>query len=88
MTYLRAGMAQMRLNTTRIAEDLADNVVKPAYCHDTVRLAWDCGARLASIVPRGTVLTSLTAPVLTGGQTISCENTNLDTMQVLMARGR
>lgn len=36
----------------------------------------------------GTVLTSLTAPVLTGGQTISCENTNLDPMQVLMARGR
>jgi malonate decarboxylase epsilon subunit len=88
VTYLSTGMARVLSDPKRIADDLADNVAKPVYWHDTVRLAWERGARLVVEMPSGTVLTNLTAPVFAGGQAISCENTSPDTVLVLMSRER
>jgi malonate decarboxylase epsilon subunit len=87
-TYLSSSAARVLFDPQRIAEDLAVNVARQVHWHDTARLAWERGARLAVEMPSGSVLTGLTGPVFTGGQAISCENTKLDTVLALIARER
>ena len=87
-TYFSSSMARMLFDPQRIAADLADNVARQVHWHDTARLAWERGARLAVEMPSGSVLTRLTGPVFTGGQAISCETTKLDTVLALIARER
>jgi malonate decarboxylase epsilon subunit len=86
LTYLSSSAARVLFDPQRIAADLADNVARQVHWHDTARLAWERGARLAVEMPSGSVLTGLTGPVFTGGQAISCENTKLDTVLALIAR--
>jgi len=87
-TYLSSSVARVLFDPQRIAEDLAASVARQVHWHDTARLAWERGARLAVEMPSGSVLTRLTGPVFTGGQAISCETTKLDTVLALIARER
>ena len=86
--YLSSSAARALSDPQRIGDDLADNLARQVHWHDTARLAWERGARLAVEMPSGTVLTNLTAPVFVDGQAISCDNTNLDTVVALIARER
>lgn len=88
LMYLSSSAARALSDPQRIGDDLADNLARQVHWHDTARLAWERGARLAVEMPSGTVLTNLTAPVFVDGQAISCDNTNLDTVVSLIARER
>ena len=88
LMYLSSSAARALSDPQRIGDDLADNLARQVHWHDTARLAWERGARLAVEMPSGTVLTNLTAPVFVDGQAISCDNTNLDTVVALIARER
>ena len=88
LMYLSSSAARALSDPQRIGDDLADNLARQVHWHDTARLAWERGARLAVEMPSGTVLTNLTAPVFVDGQAISCDNTNLDTVAALIARER
>jgi malonate decarboxylase epsilon subunit len=52
----------------------------PVLWADTVRHAWERGARLAIEMPSGSVLTKLTAPEFPDGVALSCEGTRLDSL--------
>ncbi len=86
--YLSSSAARALSDPQRIADDLADNLARQVHWHDTARLAWERGARLAVEMPSGSVLTNLTAPVFVDGQAISCDSTNLETVVALIARER
>ena len=88
LMYLSSSAARALTDPQRIGDDLADNLARQVHWHDTARLAWERGARLAVEMPSGTVLTNLTAPVFVDGQAISCDNTSLDTVVALIARER
>lgn len=88
VTYLSSSAARALFDSARIADDLADNLARQVHWHDTARLAWERGARLAVEMPSGSVLTNLTAPVLIDGQAISCDNTKVETVVALIARQR
>jgi malonate decarboxylase epsilon subunit len=88
MTYLSSSAARVLSDPKRIADDLANNLARQVHWYDTTRLAWELGARLAVEMPSGTVLTNLAAPVLIGGQAISCDNTKMDTVLALVSRER
>lgn len=87
-TCISSSTARVLSDPQRIADDLADNLARQVHWHDTVRLAWERGARLAVEMPSGTVLTNLTAPEFADGQAVSCDNTSLDTVVALVARER
>ena len=88
LMYLSSSAARALSDPQRIGDDLADNLARQVHWHDTARLAWERGARLAVEMPCGTVLTNLTAPVFVDGQAISCDDTSLDTVVALIARER
>jgi malonate decarboxylase epsilon subunit len=88
LMYLSSSAARALSDPQRIGDDLADNLARQVHWHDTARLAWERGARLAVEMPSGTVLTNLTAPVFVDGQAFSCDNTNMDTVVALIARER
>jgi malonate decarboxylase epsilon subunit len=54
---------------------------------DTVRLAWERGARLAVEMPSGNVLTGLTQPAFADGLAVCCDNNRIETVAALVARG-
>jgi malonate decarboxylase epsilon subunit len=61
-------------------------MARPVLWADTVRHAWERGARLAVEMPTGSVLTKLTGPEFPDGVALSCEATRLDSL-VLAVRG-
>lgn len=86
LTYLSSSAARAIADPRRIAEDLADNMARPVNWHDTVRLAWERGARLAVEMPSGSVLTGLTQPAFADGLAVCCENNRFETLLSLVAR--
>jgi malonate decarboxylase epsilon subunit len=86
LMYISSSAARALSDPQRIGDDLADNLARQVHWHDTARLAWERGARLAVEMPSGTVLTNLTAPIFADGQAISCDNTNMETVVALIAR--
>jgi malonate decarboxylase epsilon subunit len=84
--FLSSSAARMLSDPARIADDLAGNMARQVHWADTVRLAWERGARLAVEMPSGLVLTNLTAPVFTEGLAVGCENTSTETILALIAR--
>jgi malonate decarboxylase epsilon subunit len=86
IAFLSSSAARLLSEPARIAEDLAGNMARQVHWADTVRLAWERGARLAVEMPSGVVLTHLTAPVFRDGQVVCCENTPIDTVLALIAR--
>ena len=86
LTYLSACAIRPLFEPARIADDLANNMARQVHWTDTARLAWERGARLALEMPRGTVLTGLTAPLFADGLAVACDNNRLDTLLTLLAR--
>jgi malonate decarboxylase epsilon subunit len=53
---------------------------------DTVRLAWERGARLAVEMPPGSVLTRLTAPEFGEGVAVSCDGNRTESLLARVSR--
>jgi malonate decarboxylase epsilon subunit len=86
ITYISSSQARALFDGRRIGADLAANMARPVLWADTVRHAWERGARLAIEMPTGSVLTKLTGPEFPDGEALSCEATRLDSL-VLAVRG-
>jgi len=88
LEYLSASRARVLRDGREIAHDLAFNMARPVLWHDTVRLAWERGARLAVEMPSGSVLSGLTAPVFAGGRVACSDNHGPDSLAALVRRTR
>jgi malonate decarboxylase epsilon subunit len=88
LTYLSSNAARALFEPARIADDLARNMARQVLWHDTARLAWERGARLAVEMPSGAVLTGLTGPVFVDGMAICCENTSIGNLVAMILRER
>lgn len=87
ISYLSSSRARPIRDSAGIAADLAGNMACQVHWHDTVRLAWERGARLAVEMPSGSVLTRLTAPVFAGaGIAVSVAQCDLVSVAALMAK--
>ena len=86
--YLSSNAARALADPGLLADDLAGNMARQVHWGDTVRLAWERGARLALEMPSGSVLTNLTGPVFENGLALCCDNNRLDTLLSLIARER
>ncbi|HTD04101.1 malonate decarboxylase subunit epsilon [Undibacterium sp.] len=86
LAYLSSSIARALFEPESIADDLANNMARQVHWFETARLAWERGARLALEMPSGSVLTNLTAPVFTDGQTVCCDNNRIDTLLALLSR--
>jgi malonate decarboxylase epsilon subunit len=80
ITYISSSQARALFDGRRIGADLAANMARPVLWADTVRHAWERGARLAVEMPSGSVLTKLTAPEFPDGVALSCESERLDSL--------
>jgi malonate decarboxylase epsilon subunit len=88
IVYLSSSVARPLFDGPRIAADLAGNMARQVRWHDTVRLAWERGARLAIEMPPVTVLTRLSSAIFTEGIAVSCSETALPDLGALMERER
>ena len=86
ITYVSSSQARALFDGPRIGADLAANMARPVLWADTVRHAWERGARLAVEMPSGSVLTKLTAPEFADGVALSCETERLDGLVVAIQR--
>jgi malonate decarboxylase epsilon subunit len=84
LVYISSSSARALFDAQRIGQDLAANMACPVLWFDTVRHAWERGARLAVEMPSGSVLTKLTAPAFEGGVAICCANNRLDSLLSLI----
>jgi malonate decarboxylase epsilon subunit len=80
ITYISSSQARAVFDGRRIGADLAANMAHPVLWADTVRHAWERGARLAVEMPSGSVLTRLTAPEFPDGVALSCDGSPLDSL--------
>lgn len=71
ITYISSSAARALFDGAAIGADLARNMARQVQWHDTVRHAWERGARLAVEMPSGSVLTKLAQPVFDGGVAVS-----------------
>lgn len=80
LAYISSSAARALFDGRRIGADLAANMARPVLWGDTVRHAWERGARLALEMPSGSVLTRLTGPEFPDGVALSCEGARLDSL--------
>ena len=85
LTYLSSSAVRALFQPNRIADTLAANMARQVHWSETVRLAWERGARIAVEMPCGSVLSKLTEPVLINGRAISCQGMRIDTLLALMS---
>jgi malonate decarboxylase epsilon subunit len=83
--FISSSAARALFDPGRIAQDLAGNLACPVLWYDTVRHAWERGARLAIEMPSGSVLTRLTQPAFEGGIALACADNRLDSIFRLVA---
>jgi malonate decarboxylase epsilon subunit len=83
--FISSSAARALFDPQRIGQDLAANLARPVLWYDTVRHAWERGARLAVEMPSGAVLTRLTQPVFEGGVAVACDDNRLDSILSLVA---
>jgi malonate decarboxylase epsilon subunit len=86
IVYLSGSVARALFDGAAIGRDLAYNMARQVQWYDTVRHAWERGARLAVEMPTGSVLTKLTQPVFGDGMAVSCAGTRLEDIARLVAR--
>lgn len=55
-------------------------MARPVLWADTLRHAWERGARLVVEMPSGSVLTRLAEPVFVEGRAMSCDGNRLDSV--------
>ncbi len=88
IAWISSSLARALFDGRRIGADLAANMARPVLWADTVRHAWERGARLAVEMPSGSVLTKLTAPEFPDGVAISCEGMRLDSLVAAIRQAR
>jgi malonate decarboxylase epsilon subunit len=88
IAYISGSLARALFDGRRIGADLAANMARPVLWADTVRHAWERGARLALEMPSGSVLTRLTAPEFPDGVALSCEGERIDNLVLAVRRAR
>jgi len=84
LTYVSSSQARALFDGARIGADLAANMARPVLWADTVRHAWERGARLALEMPTGSVLTRLTETEFVDGTAFSCEGKHVDYLAALV----
>jgi len=84
ITYISSSGARALFDGRRIGADLAGNMAHPVLWADTVRHAWERGARLALEMPTGSVLTRLSEAEFPEGVALSCEGRRLDSLIALV----
>jgi malonate decarboxylase epsilon subunit len=82
--YISSSVARALFDPARIGQDLAANLACQVRWYDTVRHAWERGARLAVEMPSGAVLTKLTQPVFEGGVAVCSSGNRLDSILSLI----
>ena len=81
ITYISGSAARALFDGARIAADLAANMARPVLWADTLRHAWERGARVALEMPSGSVLTRLAQEADFGAGSALCFDANrLDTL--------
>ena len=81
ITYVSSSAARALFDADRIMADLAANMARPVLWADTLRHAWERGARTALEMPSGSVLTRLALEADFGGGIALCADGNrLDTL--------
>jgi malonate decarboxylase epsilon subunit len=80
ITYISSSAARALFDGGRIVADLAANMARPVLWADTLRHAWERGARLAVEMPSGSVLTRLAEPVFAEGRAMCCDGNRLDSV--------
>lgn len=88
IVYLSGSIARPLFDGARIASDLAGNMARQVRWHDTMRLAWERGARLAIEMPPANVLTRLSSAVFADGIAVSCSETALGDLGALIEKER
>jgi malonate decarboxylase epsilon subunit len=84
--FVSSSTARALFDGGRIGADLAANMAQPVRWYDTVRHAYERGARLAIEMPPGAVLTKLTEPVFEEGLALCCSGNRLDTIVAAVNR--
>lgn len=84
IVYISSSAARALFDGRRIGADLAANMARPVLWADTVRHAWERGARLALEMPSGSVLTRLTEPEFADGMAIASEGKRIDSLVELL----
>ena len=84
--YLSANVARAIFDPEKIKQDLASNMAKQVHWSETLRLAWERGARLAIEMPGGSVLSNLVNSQWSEGLSLSFDDSRLDTLMALALR--
>jgi malonate decarboxylase epsilon subunit len=84
--YLSANAARVLRQPEQIRDDLANNMARLVHWHDTARLAWERGARLAVEMLPGTTLSRLLKPVFAQGVVMTVAEDRLDSLQYTARR--
>jgi malonate decarboxylase epsilon subunit len=86
LTYIGSSTARALFDGRKIGTELAANMARPVLWADTVRHAWERGARLALEMPPGAVLTRLTEAEFVGGAALASDGQRLDSLVALVRR--
>lgn len=87
LTYVSSSRARALFRANLIVEDLAWNMARPVLWHDTLRHAFERGARMAVEVPGGGVLTRLAQGVFADDAVLDAGG-GLDAVRVRIQRLR
>ncbi|ODP33232.1 malonate decarboxylase subunit epsilon [Pandoraea sp. ISTKB] len=86
MTYISCTRARALFHPDDIAEDLAWNMARPVNWQDTLRHAYERGARLAVEMPTGGILTRLSQPLFGDGGAIDSDAMTLPSVSTRIAQ--
>ncbi len=87
IAWISSSQARALFDGARIGADLAANMARPVLWADTVRHAWERGARLAVEMPPGAVLTRLAETEFADGTTVAADTMRIDSL-VAVVRDR
>lgn len=85
IAYISSSAARALFDGRRIGADLAANMARPVLWADTVRHAWERGARLALEMPPGAVLTRLAEAEFAGGAAVAADGQRIDSVVALVS---
>jgi malonate decarboxylase epsilon subunit len=89
ITYVSGSAARALFDGDRIMADLAANMARPVLWADTLRHAWERGARTALEMPSGSVLTRLAQEAdFAAGIALCADGNRLDTLVQVAREGQ
>lgn len=77
ISYLSANNARIINQVEKLRDDLAYNMARSVYWHETMTAAYERGVRIAIEMPPGAVLTGLTKKVMDQGEVIALNQVGL-----------